>query len=328
MKRFNVIVTDRFDSEALAVLKTDPKLQVIQSETPTPTAEQLANVDGLVIRSRTKITPEFLSRAPHLKVIVTSTSGFDHVDLKACEERKVVVMYTPDANAASAAELTWGLVLAVSRKIADGHRAVKAGDWKRETLIGRQLSGRTYGVVGLGRIGSRVAKVARAFGMRVVGFDPYKDESHFEAAECERMSLDEVFKIADVVSCHVPSTNETFHMIRRLTLNEANRDLILINTSRGAVIEEHILCEALDNRWIAGAAVDVFEKEPVPRESKLIGRSNVVLTPHIGATTSEAFRASSMEAALKIRSFAERGEIKDQLPGDQAWIKGGFIHRD
>ncbi|MES2854334.1 MAG: hydroxyacid dehydrogenase [Bdellovibrionota bacterium] len=328
MSRFIALITDRFDVNALASLQGDSELTVRQSSTPLPTKEEMLGVQGIVIRSRTKITAEFLNQSPDLKVIVTSTSGFDHIDLKACQEKSVVVMYTPTANAASAAELTWALSLAVSRKTNQADRAVKSGDWKRETLLGRQLHGRTYGIVGLGRIGSRVAKIANAFGMRVVGFDPYKDDHHFDAAGCERMSLDEVFKMADIVSIHVPSTTETFHMIRKTTLDEANRDLVLINTSRGAVVDEKVLCEALDKGWIAGAGLDVFKKEPLPRESKLLGRDNVVLTPHIGATTGEAFQASSMEAAAKLKAFAARGEIKDRLPGNEAWVEGGFIHRE
>jgi D-3-phosphoglycerate dehydrogenase len=262
-----------------------------------------------------------LTQCPQLKVIVTSTSGFDHIDLKLCADRGVTVMYTPNANAASAAELTWALILSVARKTVQGQRSVETGDWKRETLLGKQLEGRTLGIIGLGRIGSRVARIAKAFGMHVVGYDPYKEESHFKAVGCDRLSLDEVFKMADIVTCHVPSTRETFHMIRRSTLEDGTRELFLVNTSRGAVIEEAVLCEALDSGWISGAGLDVFEKEPLAKDSKLLGRRNVVLTPHIGATTTEAFRASSVDAAHKMIAFASHRKIEDQLPGNEAWLQ-------
>jgi D-3-phosphoglycerate dehydrogenase len=316
MPAFRVVVTDRFDGEAMALLQSDSKLSVAKSAEPTPSAMELADANGLIVRSRTKITKELLAKAPKLEVIVTSTSGYDHVDLEACRERGVIVMYTPDANAASAAELTWALTLAALRKTHQAEKHVQSGDWKRESLLGRQLSGSTYGIVGLGRIGTRVARIASAFGMRVIAFDPYKDDAHFKAAGCERADLAQVFKTSAVVSMHVPSTEETFHMISKSTLANANRDLVFVNTSRGSVVEESVVVEALDQGWIAGAGLDVFEKEPLPTSSKLMGRDNVVLTPHIGATTNEAFKASSMEAAKKVQAFASHREITNRLPGN------------
>ncbi|MES2962459.1 MAG: NAD(P)-dependent oxidoreductase [Bdellovibrionota bacterium] len=321
---FNVMITDRFDVEAEAKLRSSAGLVVTRSAQPLPTSEELANVEALVIRSRTKIDSALLSKAPNLKAIVTATSGFDHLDLNETSKRGLKVMYTPEANAASAAEFTWALVLATVRKIPQAHRAVKTGDWKREALMGRQLSGLTYGVIGLGRIGTRVARIAHAFGMSVVAFDPYKEESYFARENCTRMSLDEVFKNADVVSCHVPGTEETHHMIRRLALAEAGHDIVFVNTSRGSVIEEHILVEALEKGWFVAAGLDVFEREPLARTSHLVGRDNVVMSPHVGATTHEAFRAASLEAATKIVEFARTGAVTDPLPPDEPWMAASF----
>ncbi len=321
---FHVLICDRFDLEAEAKLRSTPGLTLAKASQPNPTADELAAADALVIRSRTKIDATLLSRAPRLKVVVTSTSGFDHIDLAATTAKGVTVMYTPDANAASAAEHTWALTLAAMRKIPSAHRAVKTGDWNRELLMGRQLAGLTYGVIGLGRIGCRVAKIASAFGMKLVAFDPFKDEAHFEKEGCVRMSLDEVFKNADVVSCHVPATAETHHMIRRLALAEAGHDIVFVNTSRGSVIEEHILVEALDKGWFVAAGLDVFEREPLARVSQLVGRDNVVLSPHIGATTLEAFRGASLDAAHKVAEFARSGTVSDPLPPNEPWMVGGF----
>lgn len=319
-----VLVTDRFDVEAYALLKAGAGFTVQKSATFTPTETELAATEALVIRSRTKISRELLAKAPKLKLIVTSTSGFDHIDLEATSNAGVNVMYTPMANAASACEMTWALVLAAARKIVPAHKAVKSGNWAREALLGLQLSGKTYGIIGLGRIGTRVAQVAQAFGMRTVAFDPYREDNYFNDRSCERMSLDELFKFSDVVSCHVPGTPETTDMIPPLYLEEGNPGLLFVNTSRGQVIKESLLIEALDQGWLSAVGLDVFEKEPLPRDSKLLGRDNVVLSPHIGATTQTAFQQASFEAAEKVLNFASSGVLSDLLPGNDPWLSESF----
>jgi D-3-phosphoglycerate dehydrogenase len=321
---FRLLITDRFDLDALALLKGDHAVEVAQSGAPKPTPEELAQTEGLIIRSRTKIDRALLEQAPALKLIITATSGFDHIDLEATSERGLTVMFTPEANAASAAELTWALVLACARRVPEAHRAVKAGDWRREALLGRELAGKTYGVIGLGRIGTRVARFAQAFGMKVVAFDPYKDDSHFEKARASRMALDELLRLADFASLHVPATPETRHMLSSLHLQNANPGLILINTSRGSALHEPVLIEALEKNWIAGCGLDVFEKEPLSRQSALTSLSGVVLSPHIGATTGEAFAAASLEAAEKALRFAKAGLKSDCLPPMEEWYQQGF----
>lgn len=324
MTAFEVLVTDRFEIEALALLQGDSALKVSKSVAPQPTAEELAQVQGLAIRSRTRVDRDLLALAPKLEVVVTATSGFDHIDLDACEERRIKVMFTPEANVASAAELTWGLVLACARKLNDSHRAVKSGEWRRETLMGRQLEGKTYGIVGLGRIGSRVARIAQAFGMRVIAFDPYKDDGHFEALGAQRFGLEELFMLSDVVSLHVPASDETKGMIHRYLLDAANRSLILVNTSRGSVVSEQDLVEGLTLGWIAAAGLDVFEREPLPRHSQLLNLPNVIMSPHIGATTGEAFARASWDAAEKVRNFAISRQVSDPLPPADPWWMAGF----
>jgi D-3-phosphoglycerate dehydrogenase len=290
---FNVIVIDRFDSEALAKLAA--KVNAVHVDT----LSDLSNVDGLILRSRTQVNEALLLRAPKLRAVITCTSGFDHIDLKACAKRGVRVMYTPNANADSACELTWALVLACARNVILNHQRVDAGNWARE--MGVQLSGKTYGVVGLGRIGSRVANIARAFGMKVRFCDPYKNGEPLETilAEC------------DFVSAHVPKTNETQNMFKSFA--KAKPGLVFVNTSRGSVVSEKTLVDALENGWIAAAGLDVFEHEPLPTSSSLIGRKNVVLSPHVGASTHEAFRQASLEAAEKMIAFAQHGTVSDEL---------------
>lgn len=322
--RFEILVTDRFELDALARLQGEASFKVTKSSEPQPSAAELATVQGLAIRSRTKVDRALLELAPRLEVVVTATSGFDHIDLDATDERGIKVMYTPEANVASAAELTWGLALACARKLHDSHRAVKSGEWRRDALMGRQLEGKTYGIVGLGRIGARVARIAQAFGMRVIAFDPYKDDEHFQALGAQRFGLEELFMLSDVVSLHVPASDETRGMIHRYLLDAANRSLILINTSRGSVVSEQDLVEALTLGWIAGAGLDVFEREPLPRYSNLLSLPNVVMSPHIGATTGEAFARASWDAAEKLRDYALSAKVSDPLPPLDPWWMAGF----
>jgi D-3-phosphoglycerate dehydrogenase len=320
---FRVLITDRFDISALAMLNADARLKVSLSSSPQPSPLELAEADGLIIRSRTKITADFLA-APEtrgLKLIVTATSGFDHIDLSACEKRGLNVMHTPEANAASACELTWLLVLACARRVLEAHRAVKVGNWAREALVGHELRGKTYAIIGLGRIGSRVAKVAQAFGMKTIGFDPYLD--HFPT-DVARVSFDECLKLADVISFHVPATRETEGMLNAQALSEMNHHAILVNTSRGNIVRERDLAEALSAQQLAAVGLDVFEREPLPRDSKLVTFPNVVLSPHLGATTNEAFAAASHEAAQKVIDFAAEGRVSDRLPPEARWYQATF----
>jgi D-3-phosphoglycerate dehydrogenase len=320
MKKFSVLVTDRLSAEALAYLRAQTDLEVKTAQSFEPSAEELHDVQALLIRSRTKINSALLSQAPALKVVVTMTSGFDHIQFAATTAQKVVVMHTPQANAASASELTWALVLAAARRIPEAHKAVKAGEWRRDALNGVELSQKNYGVIGLGRIGLRVAHIAQAFGMKVSAYDPYKDDEHFSKHSIARLSLEEILKLSDVLSLHVPATPETHHMLNRTNLEYASRDLILVNTSRGQAVHEHDLCEALDKGWIRAAGLDVFEHEPLPRHSPLLKLLNLVLSPHLGATTSEAFAKASQEGAQKLLLFLRSGQISDSLPPNEPWF--------
>mgnify|MGYP001036395784 CR=1 FL=1 len=321
---FRVLVVDRFDLSALALLRGEPSVDVTWVPDPVPPDDLLASCEGLVIRSRTRIDEDLLNKAPKLRVVVTGTSGFDHIDFAALAKRGIVAMYTPGANAASACEMTWSLILACSRKIVEAHAAVKAGQWRRESLMGRELNDKTLGIVGLGRIGSRVARVGAAFGMKIVAFDPYKEDAHFSAVGAQRVSFDELLKLADVVTFHVPATDETRFMLSRERLKSMNRHAILINASRGTVVAERDLIYALNEKWIAACGLDVFEREPLPQDSPLLKFPQVVFSPHLGATTAEAFAAASREAAQKIISFATGGQTSDRLPPEEALYKAGF----
>lgn len=315
-----VLITDRFAQDVYLYLQQQPHLEVIRTDSPMHLPlEHVVGAHAMLIRSRTRIDEALLQKARNLQVIITATSGFDHIDLAAAEKWGVTVMHTPNANIESAAQLTFALVLACSNNLLVAHKMVKAGDWNRDLLVGMELSSRTYGLVGLGRIGTRVAQLAQAFGMNVVAFDPYQDDEHFEKANVTRLSYEEVLKTADILSFHVPKTLETDNMLNRSHFEYLHRGIILINTSRGSVIHELDLADALERGWIRAVGLDVYEKEPLHRTSKLVTFPNVVLTPHIGANTEDAFYKASHMAAQKLMAFFMDGSTSDSLPPKVPW---------
>lgn len=318
----NILICDRFSLEAEVQLKTQNNFQVSRfSEEKLPTAH------ALIVRSKFKVTKELLDRAQALEVIVTCTSGYDHIDLEETKKRGICVMYTPDANVNSTAELTWSLILAATRRITKTTKGIKAGNWKDESLFTQELANKTLGIVGLGRIGSRVARIAKAFDMKVVVFDPYQDLSVFNSLDLTRSSYEEVLKQSDILTFHVPLTFETENMFSRSQVEYVSPDLILINASRGGIVNEDDVAEALNANRIGFAALDVFKKEPLTREAKLLRCSNVLLTPHIGAYTEEAFLKASLEAARRLTDFFINQRSLNTLPLQNDWGSLSFSER-
>lgn len=321
MNKKKLLITDRFSQESFLYLQRQAWLEVHKSDHPSfLPLDHLVSAHALIIRSRTTVDEALLQKARNLQVIISATSGFDHIDLKATEKWGITVMHTPSANIESAAQLTWGLVLACASQLLKAHQMVKSGDWERQHLNGFELSGGHYGIVGLGRIGQRVAQMAQAFNMQLAAYDPYQEEEVFERLKVKRMSFEEVLKTSDVVSFHVPRTLETQHMLNRSHFEYISRQLILVNTSRGSVIHEADLCEALEKGHLRAVGLDVFEKEPLPRTSKLLQSPLVFLTPHIGALTDEAFYKASKLAATKLVQFFGDGSTSDSLPPRVPWF--------
>jgi len=315
-----ILLTDRFAQDSFLYLQQQSHFEVVRSDHPQHLPlEHLVTAHALIIRSRTRIDEELLKKARQLQLIITCTSGFDHIDLDATQKWGVTVMYTPSANRESAAQLTWGLVLSAVNNLSAAQKMVRSGDWQRDQITGIELAGRTYGIVGLGRIGSRVAEFAQAFGMTVVAYDPYQEDEVFERLNIPRMSYEEVLKTADVISFHVPKTLETDAMLNRSHFEYIHRGVVLINTSRGSVIKENDLCEALDQGWIRAVGLDVFEKEPLSRNSNLLTYPQLTLTPHIGANTEDAFFKASQIAANKLTGFFLDGSTSDTLPPRAPW---------
>lgn len=321
-----ILVCDRFSMESLHLMEAQDHFDVIKVDPLIlKTSEHISSAHGLLIRSRVDISPDLLNLAKKLQVIITATSGFDHIDLEATQKWGITVMNTPNSNRESAAQLTLTLMLALNHRLLEAHRLTKAGLWRQEHLLGSELQEKTWGLVGIGRIGSRVAELAATFKMNIIAYDPYQNDDVFEKYQVKRVSYEELLKLSDVISFHVPKTKETHKMLNASHFEYINRDVFLVNTSRGTVIDEESLVKALENRWLRGVALDVFEKEPLPRGSKLLNFPEVLLTPHVGAYTEDAFMRASEEAVLKLIHFFRDGTTSDTLPPKAAWYNGSHF---
>ncbi len=317
-----ILICDRFSFESQLYLERQPNFEVIKAPHPQDLPlEKLSTCHALLIRSKTLVTKELFEKARNLQVIVSMTSGFDHIDLAAAQKWGVTVMHTPWAHQESAAQLTWSLVMALSTQLSPALQQVRQGEWRRDLLYGFELKNRTYGVVGLGRIGSRVAEIAQAFSLRVVAYDPYLDDQIFKDKKIERLGLEELFHQADIISCHVPKTKETKGLIHRHMLENLPKPPVVINTSRGSIWDEALLAEALEKKWLHSAAQDVFETEPLPLESPLRTAPRLLLTPHIGSYTDEALEKASQMGAEKLVRFFESGMTSDTLPPKANWYQ-------
>ncbi|HEY0673426.1 MAG TPA: phosphoglycerate dehydrogenase [Longimicrobiales bacterium] len=310
-QKFAVLIADAINAAALQPLQQDGRFTLI--EKPGLKGEELARaiegVDAVVVRSGTRITRESLKYASQLKVIGRAGVGVDNIDVEAATELGVAVLNAPSGNTISAAELTLALLLALVRKLPAADRSMRAGEWDRKSFSGIELYGKTLGLVGAGRIGSEVARRARAFGMHVVAYDPYLTAERAAALDIEQGTLPEVLQRADVVSFHVPLTEATANLIGARELELLKPSAFLVNAARGGVINETALHEALSKKRIAGAAFDVFEQEPLPADNPLRSLPNVVLTPHLGAATAEAQQNVAIEIAEAVRAALIEGDF-------------------
>lgn len=245
--------------------------------------------DAIVVRNQTRVTADLLRAATRCQVIGRAGVGIDNVDLKTASELGIVVAFTPEENAVSVAEEVLGMMLCLAKRFVSADSSVKAGSWERMAFLGVELFGKTLGIIGMGRIGARVAMRARAFGMRIIAYDPYLTRHHIHVTEsqAELTDLDTLLATSDFITIHLPLTDQTRHLINRESLGRMKPGAYLINTSRGPIVDEADLYEALKGKVIAGAALDVREEEP-PKKSPLHELSNVLLTPHVAAFTVEA----------------------------------------
>ncbi|MDI3482611.1 MAG: D-3-phosphoglycerate dehydrogenase / 2-oxoglutarate reductase [Candidatus Methanomethylophilaceae archaeon] len=308
-----LLVTDPLSEEGLKILEesgipVDVKTGLSEDEL----CEIIGDYDGVIIRSGTKITARVIEAGKKLKVIGRAGVGVDNVDVPAATEKGILVMNTPSANIISAAEHSMAMMLALARNIVWAHQSVHEGKWERKRFTGIELFGKTLGIVGVGRVGAEVAKRARAFGMKLIGYDPFLPEDIAESLGVRLTTLEEVLSESDIITIHTPLTPSTKNMIDREEFAMMKKSALLINVARGEIVNEDALAEALREGHIAGAAFDVFAQEPLP-PCELLELPNLITTPHLGASTVEAQEKVSVEMAEHVVMFLRDGIISNAV---------------
>lgn len=304
-----VLVTDPIDEEGMKILEMDFEVDIKDRLQERELLEIIGNYDALVVRSATKVTKALIEAGKKLKVIGRAGTGVDNIDLEAAAKNRIAVVNAPEGNVLAVAELVFGMMLALARRLAKADSSLRKKNWDKSRLKGFELSGKTLGVVGLGRIGKEVAKRALAFGMHVVAYDPFVKEF----PDVEIVSLDRLLETSDIITIHVPLMKQTENMIGLAEFAKMKQDAILINCARGGIVDEDALYEALAGGKIAGAGLDVFAREPPfsGAGSRLLELDNVILTPHIGASTGEAQKKCGIEVAEQVSKFLKTGKAEN-----------------
>lgn len=290
MKTYRVLVAERISEEGLQVFEKAGDIEVdVRLDWDRRTLlEQIGAYDALVVRSKTKVDRELITAAERLQIVGRAGNGIDNIDIDAATQRGILVANTPESNTMSAAELAVGLMLAQARNIPQATAHLKNGHWDRNRFKGTELFGKTLGIIGLGRIGSLVAVRMQAFGMKTIAYDPYIADERFEKYNAEKKeTLRELIEASDFITIHTPKTEETIGMIGREQIGWMKKGVRLVNDARGGIIQEKALYQALKEKRVASAGIDVFEEEPSP-ENPLFELDNIVVTPHLGASTYEA----------------------------------------
>lgn len=310
-----ILVADRISTIGVELFKAEDRFQVIEAYGSSP--EQILNlvkdVDGIAVRSETKITKEVFSAAKNLKVVGRAGVGVDNIDIEAATDHGVIVMNTPTGNTLATAELTFTHMLAGARPIAQASSKMREGGWDRKKYTGSELNGKTLGILGMGRIGAEVAKRARAFQMKVIAFDPYMTDTRAKDLGVTLGSFENLIREADYITVHMPLTSETKHMINAKSIKQMKKGVRLFNCARGGIIEEDALVEALESGHIAAAGLDVYENEPPPEDSNLRKIPNLVLTPHLGASTKEAQENVGIDVAKQMIEALKGGMVVNAL---------------
>ena len=326
-----IIVADNLPASALELLQADGwTVDARTGRSPDALAADLADADGLLVRSATKVDARLLAAAPRLRIVARAGTGVDNVDVEAASARGILVVNAAGANSISVAEHACALMLALARSIPSADRAMKDGRWEKKKFVGMELRGKTLGVAGLGRIGQEVAQRASAFGMHVLAHDPFISAELAARSGVELVSLDDLCARADYITLHLPATDDTHHLFNDERFARCKPGLRLVNTARGELVDEQALRRAIESGHVAGAGLDVFEQEP-PSDWALAQLPQVIATPHIAASTEEAQELVGIETAVTVRNFLRDGIVRnavnfpsvhpEELQRLQPWIK-------
>ncbi|MDZ7689850.1 MAG: hydroxyacid dehydrogenase [Balneolaceae bacterium] len=314
---YKILLADNVDQRCEKVF-SDRGMKAVRktSLTDEELYEEIADYDGIVVRSSTKITPELLKHADNLKVIGRAGVGVDNIDIPAATAHGVLVMNTPDGNTISTAEHTCGMILAIARNIPQSVDKVKNGGWDRKKYMGTEVHSKTLGIVGLGKIGSEVAKRMQEFGMTVKAYDPFASHEKAQSIGVELVELDELLGMADFLTVHTPLTEKTKGLISKEKADKMKKGMFLVNCARGGIYEEADLPGLLDEGVLAGVALDVYTQEPPSEELyELLKHPKIISTPHLGASTEEAQEKVAEQIAYQMSDALEEKSFKGSLNG-------------
>jgi len=337
-----VLISDSISEKGIEILRNAGlEVDVKTGLTPEELKEEIGKYEALIVRSATKVTRDIIESGRNLKVIGRAGSGLDNIDITQATKQGIVVMNTPGGNTITTAEHTMALLLGMARHIPQATASMKQGRWGKGEFMGVEVYNKTLGIIGLGNIGTQVAKMSQGMGMNVIVYDPYLSEEKAKSLGVRMVELDELIKKSDFITIHTPLTNETRHLINRERIAQMKDGVRIINSARGGIIDEKALYEALLSGKVGAAALDVFEKEPAdPVSCPLLGLDNVICTPHLGAATEEAQENVAIAVAEQIVDYLITGTIRnavnfpsvpaDVLPSLQPYINlaerlGGFL---
>jgi D-3-phosphoglycerate dehydrogenase len=312
-----IVLAEKVSPATLAVLKQEPDWNVVTADQisklgPGGLQSELADADALVVRSAVQVDAKLLEAAPKLRVIGRAGVGVDNIDTDAATLGGIVVMNTPGANAVAVAELTLGLMISMARSIPRANGTMHAAKWEKKSLQGSELRGKTFGIVGLGRIGLEVARRAKGFGMELIGYDPFIAPAIARENEVSLVPIDEIFKRSDYLTLHVGLTSQTEGMINATSIKIMKPGIRIINCARGELIVDEALAEGIRSGQVAGAALDVFRQEPL-KDSPYFGLDNVLLSPHIAGSTDEAQEAIGIQLAMQVRDYLKLGVVQNAV---------------
>ena len=310
-----VLVSDNMSDRCVEIFKNAPGLQVDVNTKLKP--EELKKVikdyHALVVRSATKVTAEIIEAADNLKVIGRAGTGVDNIDMQAATKKGIVVMNTPGGNTVTTAEHAVSMLMALARKIPQATASMRKGEWEKKKFEGTEITGKTLGILGVGNIGTVVADRAQGLKMNVIAYDPYLSQEAANRMGVLPVSLDDLYKRSDFISVHVPLTNETKNLVNRDAFAKMKKGVKIIDCARGGIVNEKDLSDAIKEGIVSGAAMDGFEKEPTPVDNPLLGLEEVILTPHLGASTAEAQENVAIAIAEQIVEYLVKGTIRNAV---------------
>ena len=308
-----VLISDKMSPRAEEIFREQGvEVEVATDLTPEALQAKITQVDGLVVRSSTKVTPDILAGGNRLKVVGRAGIGIDNIDLDAATQRGIVVMNTPGGNAITTAEHAIAMMFALARRIPAADRSTHAGKWEKSRFLGVELTGKTLGILGCGNIGSVVAERAHGLRMRVIAYDPFLSEDRASDLNVKKVSLDELLQRSDVITLHLPLTEQTRGILDAGALAKTKPGVRIVNCARGGLVVEDDLRQAIESGHVAGAAVDVFSEEPA-RDNPLFGLDEVVATPHLGASTTEAQEKVAVQIAEQMADYLTTGAVNNAL---------------